>query len=432
MDLTATFMTVLMVNVYILILMSCRFWRKWGIFILGILFFLALKTKETAFVASITLMLGILYEILSNKERSGSRWLRTLVLGFLAGVGLFVVLNTLVLGDPFFGFRMSDIKIFINSYVSGAVVTPKVADGQNWFSGFWFRYLYVPYLLYLVGGVKYRNSMPFPLRIIWVTPLLVTLFVVFSVNNAWGYDFRFVLPSLPIVAMLAGVFVVGIRGDHRTTGDQPGTFWISMIATALILGLKWFALLNQWDWYYFVYGILHPVLLSAIMLTIFLVRSEKISSRLILIVVIMAIVPGLITNIKQMFIVRSNFHIFENTVYPLRAFSSKLSAVSSENRICIDGEVFKQPGTAAIVKDVNEFTSLFVFLLDARSLSPENVKFFNTTEDLYGVGWAYKCAFILTVNSPLLSNPGFADLGWMRNYSILIEPKGIFAFLEAQ
>ncbi len=430
-DITASFMTVLIINVYIHFQRS-KFNEEWKDISIGFLTFLTLKTKETAFIASIPVLMGLfLGEGVGSDWRTSKRRFWLFVIGFLMGGVLFFILNALILKDPFFGFRVRDIKIFLSTYVAGAIEDSKIADGQNWFNGFWFKDLLIPFTLYLMGGTL--TSKKFSLKILWLTPILVTLFIVLSVNNAYGYAPRFLFPALPVVAIFGATSLKEIQLlEESKWKDSWSDLIYALSGVGISLGIKGVFTLYKWDWYFFTHSTFYPLLFS-MLLVCFLFRSDRFARSLLMAVTVASLVPGVITNAKQIFIVQSNFHIFNSTIYPLAAFSSNFDSFrfDPEEKICVDSFVFKQPGMASIVKDVNEFISVFNFIFDTR-MSRDNVRFINDQEDLAKQLYVSTCDFALTTSSnfmSMISETSRMSEWLVTNYEVHNEPRGQYILL---
>lgn len=430
-DLTATFISMLIINLYIFSAKTNHH-NAWMILGIGTLIFLGFKTKETTLPVSIPVVIGLLYD--ENKLGGWSR-LKTLALwllgGLLIGSIFFAILNALFLKDALFGLRISDIKIFLSTYVSGAVEAEKISDSQNWFSAFWLRELYIPFLLYIAGGISQRDELPLAIRILWVIPVVATFFVIVSVGNAWGYEFRFIMPAIPIVAILASSTLRLKSEEQPSLKRNLEITGIALGAILLILITKRIAVINRWDWNFFVHAFLYPFLLSVILLTLFLQKHPFTASKLILGMVITGLVPGMITNAKQMLVIQPNFHIFQNTVYPLEAFSDKITFTPS-TKMFIDTEVFSQEGMAPIVKNIDELVCLFNFYLHVNS-KRDNFNFSKVSleQSLELVNKKYDLVLMTTRNFQYIREH-LTSKFIEQLYEIYEEPKGLFVLLTAR
>ena len=92
---------------------------KWLLILLGFLFFIAFKTKETAWVSAI-LLFGLMFDENNtfNVESLKKNGLQVLIGGLIGGL-LFIVLDGLLLKDPLFGLRPANLStptgFFINA-----------------------------------------------------------------------------------------------------------------------------------------------------------------------------------------------------------------------------------------------------------------------------------------------------------------------------
>ncbi|MBG0770853.1 MAG: hypothetical protein H0S82_04045, partial [Anaerolineaceae bacterium] len=118
--------TMMMVMVYILVFIY--YIRKndsnWVILVLGAIFFWAFKTKEFSVILLLTLPA---FGFTSTGE---FKWKKALIglgffaLGVFAGSLFFILLNAVLLGDPLFGFRISDWIQFKATIASFTTIRP--------------------------------------------------------------------------------------------------------------------------------------------------------------------------------------------------------------------------------------------------------------------------------------------------------------------
>ena len=175
-DITVMFMVLLFIIVYIA---STRKMHESKILIalLGFLFFLAFKTKET------TLPIGILLLGLFIDNDNGIEWkvyirrLGYVFIGVFTAIVFFAILSWLFLGDPLFGMRPHEFAKFMATYIPATLQQEKYSGKGNWFTSHMFDDLWIPFTLYLISGARsvFLPNVNRGIRLIWLVPLLAVL-----------------------------------------------------------------------------------------------------------------------------------------------------------------------------------------------------------------------------------------------------------------
>ena len=365
-DTTAMFVSTLFLTIYIILLRQKQK-ANWLLVILGFTFFLAFKTKETL------LPWGILF--LGFGENDDHRFsmrtlfsnLKWLVAGIFMGILLFVVLNGLLLKDPWFGIRIEDISGYIQSYASGVVAPLETTNNPGWYRGYWFNDLLVSMLFFIISGVLIRNQKSFAHKLVWTMPLILILFILFSINIRFGLSTRFVLPIFPVLSIV---------GSHFFEFDLPKTrrgilqFGIVFIAgIALIIGIQ---LLFRWlipstgnsldD---FITLIFYPLLLTLFLASIFIIHQKSSGVIASLLLALALLSQPAMTNFRQMFQNKPNHHAFLSVVEPFAIFEEEIS-FSEEMTFYVVNNVFK--GKIPIMKNIDEVLSMFNIYFDVHSV----------------------------------------------------------------
>jgi hypothetical protein len=192
-DTTAMFMVLLLVSVY---LASARNeHRSIGLILLfGVLFYLAFKTKETTLAGSVLLIgFGYTSENVFNWKVLFRR-LVYWVIGVAVGVIFFIILNSIFLHDPLFGLRLGDFRNFFQGYASQTLNSKKFPFPDNWYTTYFLRNLWIPFILFLISGAKAALDPDISpkFRLIWLVPLTVIVFVTATIGNQWGLEPRFI------------------------------------------------------------------------------------------------------------------------------------------------------------------------------------------------------------------------------------------------
>jgi hypothetical protein len=195
-DFTAMFIVVFIILIFLLASKS-GFKNPWLISLLGFLFFLAFKSKETAVIIGVIFLGFGFVESENFKLKVFWNRLRFFLIGFLVG-GLFIMLlNTLIVGDTFWGIRPSDFLDYLN--ITGRNIN-KVPVDMNFLTNIIINLLTVPFLLYLISafqvdGLQFGNH----LKLIWIYPFLLTIFLtVVLFASGHGVTDRFLFPAVPV------------------------------------------------------------------------------------------------------------------------------------------------------------------------------------------------------------------------------------------
>ena len=272
-DITAMMMVIVLLTVYLYYIRSNRK-HQWAVFALGAVVFLSFKTKETTLFANI-----FLFGLLFNEDGKFSLknmlpLVKPFLSGVLAAVGLFILLDTIFLHNPFFAINPQTIAAVFKNYAYTGGFRQEPA---SYFTTFLLVDLMAPFLLYLLSGAKQYDEKDSPaLKIVWLFPLVLALFMTLNMLKIpWGFIQRFYFPALPVIAVLAPQF---LRFELPKTVKEK----ISMVAL-LLAGIALIVFLHQtfmaWtisiDWEYgrFVDSIFQPILLCLLLGFILFVRK---------------------------------------------------------------------------------------------------------------------------------------------------------------
>jgi hypothetical protein len=371
-DITAMFMVILLTMVYIL---SARRVHEvdWLIALFGFLFYLAFRTKET------TLSAGFLVLGFGFSGVSGFRWSNLLkrsvylIFGVLGGVFFFAILSWIFLGDPIFGLRIEDIRIFLQTYVQGAVSAEKAPSIDNWYSAFLFADLLIPFSLYLISGLK-ASADPETgpeLRLVWLVPLAEILFVIVTIGNQWGYNSRFVFPILPCICLLGPQFLNLHFSTLATRKERVSAIVLVASGLALIvfarLIVRYLAPRIGWDIGVYLAVVFIPVFLTIILgLAIYWKRISVRESFIISVLLIAILTIPLVHNFKVMVRDHPNLEKSQEIFYPFSAFSGQIHFTPAM-LLYIQNNVWDLMGESEYAKDRNEIAAIFNVYFDASS-----------------------------------------------------------------
>ncbi|RPI88080.1 MAG: hypothetical protein EHM41_02675 [Chloroflexi bacterium] len=291
---------------------------------MGATFFLGFKTKETTVFTGL-LILGLGFQ--KNGSFNIGIFKTNLVrfgLGVLLGLASFVVMNAIILRDPFFGLRPDTFNVFFNYYSTTTVYFP---SSENWFKDYLLQTLLVPFLFYLLSGIRVKDTLFVPHRLLWLVPLAFLAFMTFTmIRSNWGAIPRYILPVLGIICLLASQLFVFRLPDH----------WRNKLLIAFVLCLELILLYafrvyihhlmydQNWENAYLLETvILIPITLMVLLGVIFLFRVGSIYQTIFttMLLVVLLIYP-LSQNIKSIVFERPNVQRVEERFYPFSSFAS--------------------------------------------------------------------------------------------------------------
>ncbi len=201
---------------------------------MGILFILALRTKEVAWVLLVLLPgLGVAsggdfgWTSLRNQ-------LRYFIVGSAIGILVMIVANSVFVNTPLFGLRPSDITTHWNIWSGIIGIATKPASTI-------YQLLLVDngllFVLFALTGIWFGPSIPKSARLLWLFPLMLIAFLMIGTTRVeWTIVPRGFLSGLAVMSVLASnVFAVRFPLHRRS-------FQISLVAVAIAIG---FALYGQ-------------------------------------------------------------------------------------------------------------------------------------------------------------------------------------------
>jgi hypothetical protein len=201
-DFTVMFLVTLGIFVYLAFLSGRQKYKHLFIMMLGLIFFWAVKSKETGICMAV-LFLGL------GEDRTGSFSVRRfardigwIYLGILAGLMLLMLLDVVFMGDAWFSIRPSNIK-GVFAYNTGefahdekGVSLYRLLSGQP---------LLPAFLLYLFVGCRgFSKNLPRHKIAVWLIPLVVMFFLIaVSIRARTASPWRAFTPAIPGVCIWA-------------------------------------------------------------------------------------------------------------------------------------------------------------------------------------------------------------------------------------
>jgi hypothetical protein len=324
-DITAMMMVTVLLTIYLYYIHS-NHKNQWAITALGAIVFLSFKTKETTLFANI-LLFGLLFD--ENGKFSFRNILpliKPFLLGVLAAIGLFILLDTVFLHNPFFSISPKTFADVIENYAYTGGFRKEPA---SYFSAFLLADLMVPFLLYLISGVKRYDEKEKPaLKIVWLFPLVLALFMTLNMLKIpLGLIQRFYFPALPVIAILAPQF---LHFDWPITNKQKINMGMLLLAgLALVFLLRqifmdWTVSIN-WDYGSFLNSIFHPVLLCLLLGFILFVRKMNWLNIIFPVVCIFALLLApLLYNQKYIFRIPYTTNFFNQYYSPFITYQNQI------------------------------------------------------------------------------------------------------------
>lgn len=294
--------------------------------LLGFLFFLAFKSKETAWISAV-LFIGIAFDS-SNKVDIDNLKRNILQIFYGGGIGLllFMFLDGLFLGDILFGLRPQNL-FYSASFFTGAV--PSIGSAGNWYNNVIFQFFPYLFLFFLISLVsQFKHSWLLANKLFWSIPILLILAVTIPQLTA-NYDLflqRFIFPVLAILAITAPQF---IEFNLPSSRKEYIVFWATLFLGAFILKNVWtgtiiFTNINNINHPQLINGYYRPILFSILLLLILFVNNYR--SYLVFIPVFL-IIGFLIQPIKtnyQALTIPEEIYTVQPRFYPFTQFAEQI------------------------------------------------------------------------------------------------------------
>jgi hypothetical protein len=359
-DLTAM-MIITLIFFFYLLAFQTEFSNLWIIGLLGFLFFLAFKSKETAILCSY-IILGFGFSNSGNFNfQKILRNIPFLLLGFLLGGLFFVLLNTIIVKDPFWGIRISDISgyfIGIDSHVRWGDIS------KNYFSNEILITLLIPFILYIVSGIQNNNKkIPASLKLFWFFPLILVIFFTLLMIFSSGYKIlvsdRLFFPAIPILCVLGSQVIqfdlVKTYRDWRYIGL---IFILGILISISIHYIITITLpITKYKYNEVVQNIIQPLFLSFFLISLFWKKPIKIKQLSVPVICLIVLLfhPTLL-NIKSFFVDRPNSQRANQIFYPFSAFSNQIK-FSPNMKFYISSSINNEQ--QMLLKRADEVSSIF-------------------------------------------------------------------------
>lgn len=357
-DTTVMIMMLAMVAIYI---KSARkdHGKPWLLVLFGVMFMMALRTKEVTIVAVILIM-G--FGLVSDKPFSFSlikKNLRYVVGGMAVAALIIIAINTIVLGSPLFGFRPADVISYQEQW--------SVTIGSSETEGATFKALVLAntgfiFVLYVSAGLLAKKRMPRNLRLIWLIPLaLIAMLILFSTRERW-----MIVPR----GFTAGFALLCVLGSQVILIDSLKKSSLKSIAAATfaaLLGvglLVYFGLATKGSLPYEVYfdAVFAPIAFSIIISILFLAREGPYSELAIIFLLLATSLYQIRLNILDIS-TQSEFGKHNVRFIPILAFEKEIREVDDLN-MYVSNTILP---ALAIKENLDEISTLMNIALDLRT-----------------------------------------------------------------
>jgi hypothetical protein len=244
--------------------------------LLGFLFYLAIRTKETGLPFAV-LILGLgWYQGDQYNLKLLIKEFKWVLAGIAAGVILMITLDYLFLGDALFAFRLQNVKEYLKFNLFSLVE----AENYNLF----FMHIdkldmYNIFLLFFVSGFLLWDKQSKYEKTLYLVPLFTVVFLIFSLLRGPGIiQSRYLIPVLPLLCILASM---PFKLERQ---EKPGRRTLALIIFLLTAVLIYYSLdfviafsekyyIHKWyeGNYYFVF--IHPIALCILLGILFFIRK---------------------------------------------------------------------------------------------------------------------------------------------------------------
>jgi len=334
-DITAMAMVTLYLTIYLWGVKNPEK-QKQALFILGTLAFLCLKTKETTIFINV-LLFGYLKERIKEKLvlKDLINFIRPFLFGIGAGIGLFILLDTVILGKPFFAIAPSTFSAIFSNYDFGTVF---FFGPSSWYQIYLLDELLIPFLLFIISGVILQRTADDNIKIVWIYPLLFIAFLSWNMFKVpWGFIERFYFPAL-----------------------------------VLIMRSYWLGVANKYSFEYtrLLDAVYYPILISILLAALIWEKRTGWKHTIVQLFCIGSLLfSPLIKNYKYFVTYPKIKERYETVFYPFEIFKNKLE-VLGDDWIYVSADL--KTSQDMLSKDPNDITGMYNFFFDAR-ISKENV-----------------------------------------------------------
>jgi len=426
-DITAMFMVTVLVSIYLLYFRVEKNHSR-VLFALGAVVFLAFKTKETTLFANV-ILLGLLFDQqgLFTLKRIKDIY-KTLLLGFLGGIAVFIVLDGIFLRRPFFSISPATFQAVFNNY---AYTGGFRQEPMSWYAIYLLDDLAVPFLLFLFSGAVLSKELAPQKKMLWVFPFVLVSFITLNMLKIpWGFIERFFFPALPVLALLAPQF---LRFELPRTRKRWAIFAAIAAAVLLAYYLLRIAIMRyvvsiDWDYAKFVETIFFPIVLSALLAAVLWVQRWKLANiALPLFCLFWLLLSPLTYTYKYIYNISFTGQIFEQIYYP---FSSLQAYIPQRSDVVMYVSAAMQTELGMLSDDLYEVVAMYDLYFDQR-ISRDQIRMAYDQEDIPAglTAQQFDFAFLTSQEWDYLQTQSLAFQQVQERFAIHLDPLGQFVLL---
>jgi hypothetical protein len=252
-DFTVMFLGALMLSLYFSDLSS-----KTKLFILSFLSVLIFKTKETSLPFMILPLALLVTEIKGFKFSK----IMPAIIGGLSGIVLFLLLDTLLLKQPFFSVSPSNFS----KRTAFDLFQKFERSEDNWLNYILRSSLIIPFLFYFKTFFELKNKSLSNILVYSVPLTGVVLLVLTMITGNWGIEDRYILPYIPALCIFSALSIVttNVAIEKESPLKKYGIYFVLFTACFLLSHfVEKFAMIRftklGWDNFTFRQAILLPL-----------------------------------------------------------------------------------------------------------------------------------------------------------------------------
>ena len=398
--------------------------KNWPLICLGFLFIVGFKAKEFAIVLLFTLPIFGIDENGRFDWKLLARNFAYYILGILLGVLLLILLNTVILHDPLFGFSIKDWILFKETLDSFIEINP---TPDSYLSSFFLSVYYFPFILYLLSYFKHRKNIAPSQIILWILPIVYIIMVTLTmVKSGWRTDERYIFPIIGLMCALAPQFFSFPLPQKRQEKTKYFLYLITAVVVFLIFRqlLYWFTNYIEVSFSTFIisYGFNIFFLLLLIGISIF-IEGKIINNVIVIFFLLINLYFPLSINFKTSVrgdIAKDVAARFE----PLAAFDGQIDLCNSIT-YTLSNQILE---TMRIKQDLNEAAGIFNLYYDKR-LDNSGFNFYEKYSKITETISSTDTDYILLTASEWEDLQNSETQGF-KNYQSHIDSSGQFILLE--
>lgn len=370
-DITAGFFLALTLLVYLLYFRGGSR-SPWLLGLFGLLFFLSVRSKETT-LALVVLFAGFLFNAQGKVEwRLFFKRLGFILLGVLAGVLLFMLLNGIFLKDAWFGLRLKEYFKFKSTYVDTNIAEESKTIA-NWFTDYLFNGMLYIFLAYILSGVRVVHKQDLPLRLPWLVPLAFVFILSAIIGfSKWGVVERHIFPALPLICAFAPQLIRHPKIETRKDLLKfvlVGAAALVLLAAGRYLFMK-ASTMGPYNYPEYLASSIYPITLLVLIGMVFFFKEYSFKTLLIpLLIFGIFLRYPLSLNTDTYFKLQPNVHKMDERLQIFRAFDDQFRSSPADKVLVFDGAMWRLNQSSRLA----EFIGLYNMLYDGR-LTTANVK----------------------------------------------------------